>query len=878
MAGDVSGIVTIPGGTGNNPQISFGSYVPENTLNEVVRDFYERHSFSEHTFFVFDDDTASKVGTDEEIVPSTEFAFYFFRLKDLIPYIEMPEFVGFDNQSSSNPRIALYNEPSGFLTSLGSIMPRIFAPTIYDDNIASDITMTNAMVWTDNGGFINASKYLSTVKDGIPKTLYIGSGGFDSDDDNMVLTSKIKCDPIGYALTNNWVGYGAFGLLFNIKNSINPKNDPSYDKLNDLSATLRIGSGELFKIEFRGGSGINVYLGSVKPISVDLPARGDDVLSRWSEYLINPKIIAVYGVWNGVMISSGLPNGVAFMEDFSKYCMKDENRTIFDLKDGSDTKYRYMTPFDPLQPKDILITMDADVRVSLDAPVDGTKLEFEYRNCVGSLAYIPLFFSKRCGFCFYFRGVASQSNISEDYNVYLISTDADDIYDWTLTKSDIVMLEQPGEVAPLARVMVNLGTDDYTRYAPQINGYIIHRRETMDMSNTIKNGNGAFELNTTGADSPLGGSSNWRDYVTSVSVSLTPDAHSGSVSVDKYGLCGNQSAIPVQSVGALSIWATKAGHGSVLDSSGDSGASHTDDGVNRIFTGFGYGIDESDDVSSDSFTINLQGVSQKLQEMSIINAPYFDGMNLSQVVDWLSRYSGIAFDSSQQLHGTNTGDDVLESRISFLEPMINFEFGTRIWDCFQHLQGVVMGKPYKFLFQADGKIHGYQIDTNGLPVGANNLWVGDSYHHNHIITDLTLTSRNKSADLSDVRNYIVIAAMKRMKPQDKTDLAVESTKDLTPMLGMKYNSSTNPNFPWSKMLVRSFNTVMDEGMMNRLLSSFQKFSNRFRWTGSTEIPGNQYIRLFDTLNGEFMITGVTHALDFNSKMWTTGLELVALDT
>jgi hypothetical protein len=114
----------------------------------------------------------------------------------------------------------------------------------------------------------------------------------------------------------------------------------------------------------------------------------------------------------------------------------------------------------------------------------------------------------------------------------------------------------------------------------------------------------------------------WSNFITKCNVQCGLDGVNGQIVLDGYALYGStvfSKIMPSQSVGGISIAA-------------DGGT---------IFKGFAMEIAKSSQENNYDVTINLAGVQKKLQDMKLINCPFFDGDKLSDINNYFMAYSGV---------------------------------------------------------------------------------------------------------------------------------------------------------------------------------------------------------------------------------------------
>ena len=84
------------------------------------------------------------------------------------------------------------------------------------------------------------------------------------------------------------------------------------------------------------------------------------------------------------------------------------------------------------------------------------------------------------------------------------------------------------------------------------------------------------------------------------------------------------------------------------------------------------------------------------------------------------------------------------------------------------------------------------------------------------------------------------------------------------------------DIPWEKLIIKPLESYWTKQSLQKYAKTIAKQSLSIYYTGTTPIPGNLYIRLFDKLNDYYWITGISHNFDIVSKRLTTELNVAVL--
>lgn len=736
---------------------------------------------------------------------------------------------------------------SGFLTARSSVMPKIIVPSrgLVDNGLAnSDWTYFKSFFSGDEGDFEVFNWDLVAIN-GLPPTEEdlrecVSVGGFESqslsvkamDDGSGETTLNLELSEGGAsgglfgAIPDELVGHGAFQIMLNVvphtsgTASISDESDSLWNvEIQFGDVTLELSDNGSCRVIVAGEEDGNVGVANLSEAQAKECAPQKNNIKEGT-----PFTILVYPVWNGVVVSSGIQDSAENVATSSCFVPK--------IKSASIRNKPYSDDFDPKNPSEVEVGIDGGA-VLVDM---GSSITMFCRNCSIDVAYVPCFFAPSARFD-HFMVIAegdSSDAISYKYNVYPY---------WTANGTDAVLeqlkmeeSEYPGPAPDSVYGYVPyeiVGPGELTRYALEVFAAVLEVEETREFP--LRNANGSFNLQTGGSGAGPGGS--WTQYIQSVSVTLSVNGSSGSVTVDKLGAAGQSYEAP-QSVGAFTINA--------------SGGFETVSG--NIFMGLAMGVSENKSSSGAEWSIPLVGLEKKLDDMALINVPYFDGETFSTVVSFLCRYAGI----NHNLSGAN-GSIRLSISDDVNVPRFDWKTGTSVRSA---LEDVMQDTMHTFLVM-DGAIYFYQVGADGLPTSLGTNWKSQ-------YPDTKMITYDASPDFDDLRNEIVVVAMQQIPDGEGVKV---SDLPLFPRVEMR-SSNTNPNIPWAKSMFRSLPGALSPDEIANAADRLQGLSSKYILLGRTTIPGNANIRPFDRW-GEYVIYSVSHTVDLQSKRWTTDLEFMS---
>lgn len=843
-----------------NPYVSCGNYNYDPVAPEIVRHYFTMIDFTSTQFYTYKE--GERDGTD--FVPQGDKFIYFENLQDAI--IEKPDFID-DSTWDATGSGGLSKAPSGFLTGANSIMPKIIVPSkvVVDNGVANakDLTKTGLMAWTSTfdenditvGGDVG-SKFVSfNSKNDVESNSNsiavqeAGLGSIDPYNDYVnYLMNEIEQ---GFDAGDSLVGSGAFMISVNvtpIEKGGQSTGDTANSKWKVVMDTTTTG-GELIMTLDESGSLIVNINGQITKAQLSEAKAKDNAPQNSKIKEGNKYDIVVYPVWNGIVVSSGVQDSSTNVNSASQYCIMNKKAHIM----SSPWSAGFNSEDAIASPEDYEIRVSSnDVQMLVDWIPVGTipsSLNLTTTNCRADVYFIPLFFSQNCKFDVYSLVSKDTTEVLHEYYMHPIYTRngntgtrlryEKDSYSYSYN-DDNEFIRFSFELFLRDKEDTENDTVGIPgRRGGEIFGYVYHVKETTVY--TTVNGNGNFPVNGTfwtGGTSGDENNTNWQDYIQNVNVSCSLDGASGSLTVDKYG-CAGQYARANQLIGSITINALG------VENSG------------LIFTGIVEGIGESNDTSGAEFSLTLNGLNRKLEDIILINVPFFDGYTLGETCDFLCKYAGLNADYSKADRTCK-----LPSSTDVNSPIIDFKTGTPV---VQALQEIMELTHHWFVIQPDGKIYFYELSiTDSLPESLGTDWSSSYPDYSFIVSD------NQQPDFEDIRNEIVVMGLKQMGGTNT------SLKDfqLFPLITWE-KQITNPVYPWSRPIVYPVKGFVTQETLEQVYSNIRGFTQKYEVQGSLSIPGNSNIWVYDTwtMGGkQYVITNVTHNVDLQSKTWTTDLE------
>ena len=751
---------------------------------------------------------------------------------------------------------------SGFLTGRFSIMPKLMIPskTLVDNGIATG-TSDKLSAYTDPSVSPKVEAFnwkVNSVTGGFSNAEIIKVGNIGAHYGSQYVTIRAKSDssatneveiqldepPVlggsapssggsseGWNNSRNLVVDGAFTLLLNVTPS--RPSGVNFLDVQDNPWTISIEFGEINMVLNESGAMKVSYDSGVasedNEITVNLAEGKTKEGPPQQQYITDkqPFVIQVYPVWNGIIVMSGNQESPEVVNSASTFIPMVKGRSV-----AEDT---FSDGFDPTNPGEVLID-SPNSGSDRTIPDFGTSMTLTAENCRFEVAYLPTFFCRELAFDQWF--VASDTvpgSIQFDYEIYPIWTENDgdnvNLGDVTPSKTSN---DGPVDDTSYYKSEWRMSMNRHDRHAGEIFGAVLETTEERDFP--INNGNGSFNLSWSGGTAGDSSASNWEDYIQSINVSISLDGSSGSISVDKYGIAG-QDAVADQDIGAITI--------SVSGGEGTVGGS--------IFEGLAMGISESNTSDGSTWEIPLVGLETKMEDIALINVPFFDGETVTEAVDFLTRYAGIEDNFSNAPDSNSTrlsaSEDINVARF-------DWKSGTTVTDA---LNDVMNDVNYEFVVR-DGSVYIYELDDFGLPV-----FPGPDRSSGY--SDTKIVSIDQNPDFDDMRNEIILIGLEPIPEGTGTKL---SEIPSFPRFETR-STDTDPEIPWARSMVQALPGTFTQSSLSDIADKIQRKTSKYIVVGKTTIPGNADIRPWDRWDDKLIIS-VSHNIDFTAKTWTTDLE------
>lgn len=828
----------------SNPVVTFTNSIYEPSDPKTVRKTYTMKVFDSISFFLYNEGEDSSNFTPGDM--GMEFYLWYRVSGAQGPqgFTQKPNFV--TDTSWTSMKAA----PSGFITPNKSVMPKLLGPsTLLVDNglktpnevFQADSWDTVTSTWYDGFNW-NMDKFNNLS---IPSDKWFKFGQVSSTFDSLYVSIKAKDDNLAsnkmeMSLKNpanrapgDWdnttlVVGGAFTLMLNIV-GVNPGKVATSTasggwkvtiKFGDVTMTIADASTMNVNIAGDGTNGNDTMVNLAEGAAKEGPPQQSFIVDK------PPLLINVIPCWNGIIVSTGQQETREVVRSASTFCRK--------LKNSSIQMAPYSTWFDPTNPADVEVKTDSGAVI-----VDfGDQMDIVAENCRFEIAYLPKFFVKAMAFDGWLLLSKDTDDITYDYNIYTIYTYNDDS-DWVVALPTVTDSGTPGTPNNSSYFYIpwSMATTSmkHKRYAGEIFAYVLEIKETRTTS--IKNGNGNFDITWSGGTAGDSGATDWKKYIKNVSVNIGLDGSSGTMTVDKYGVAG-QEAIVDQSIGAVVLYV--------------AGGISTKEGT--IFEGLGMGTSNSETSGDSVWTVPLVGLEKKLEDIALINPPYMDGETLAYAVDYLCRSAGIIHDMSAA-----DGTIALSASEEINVARFDWKSGTSIKTALDD----VMGDTHHVYVVRDGKIFFYQLGTDGLP-----LSLGPDQSTGYDLTNMVMI--DKTPDFDDLRNYVIAMAMQKVPEGQGTEIQQVPT---WPMIETR-TKSTIPDLPWAKCLVALYSGSLDPAALSQIADNLNIQTSTYELTGRITIPGNANIKPYDRWGSEYVIQSVSHTVDLDSKTWTTDLEFM----
>jgi len=844
----------------SNPVATIGDYIPHPGDPQVVRRTFTRIVFEQQAFFYYGEGEYDPTYSTFDPSDKGERFYMWIPMEYALggtvgSPATKPDFV------SSEAWADLRWAPSGFVQgAINSVLPKIVVPSeLLVDNGVWDINQFRAYSYDTayrdlfnwemiefNGSSIISDYYRYGSTGGMPGAQYATFRPKEDDrysNEMEIWLRACVSPPLGsdhdwlLADSSNLVIGGAFCIMLNVVPERPGAADPFEVSENPWQIQFLFGDVEM--ILSAGGemrariSGTAATSDWVTVNMAEGKAKGGPPQQQHIDDK-SPYIIMVYPVWNGLIISSGVQEA----RTNSKLTTPTLAASAYvpKLKEASIWIDPWSDGFDPTNPDEVEVGVGSG---ATDVTVDfGDQMTVISKNCRFEIAYLPCWFSKELWFDEWF--VTSDNidgSINFDYEVYPIWTANGGASELDpapeVTESSTV---GPVEDTHYSYVKWRLSQDHFDRIPGQIFGSILEVEETREFA--VRNANGNFSLTWVGGTPGDPSPGSWEDYIQGISVSIGLDGSSGSATVDKYGIAG-QEAVVVQNIGAFTV-----------DMNGGFGTRS-----GNIFKGLAMGVSDARSSGGGTWTIPLVGLEKKMDDIALINVPFMDGYTLSEALRFLTKYAGLISDLSYAdpfVH-LSVSEDINVARF-------DWKSGTNVRTA---IEDVMNDTNHTYVVQ-DGKIEFYELDDYGLPTS----YMGTNWEPDY--PDTKVVTTDQTPDFEDLRNEIVVLGLEAIFEGQNTDLSDVPT---VPRFE-KRSSTTTPSVPWARSAVLPTSGFLTLAEIEDYADKEAARARHYLTIGRTSIPGNADIRLYDRW-GNAWIHSITHNVDLQAKTWTTDLEFTA---
>lgn len=373
---------------------------------------------------------------------------------------------------------------------------------------------------------------------------------------------------------------------------------------------------------------------------------------------------------------------------------------------------------------------------------------------------------------------------------------------------------------------------------------------------------------------------NWLDFATQIQINHGLDGTSGSITLDKFMMM-DQNKKPDQVIGALTLVAHNGHYSGTNKFTVNSSYSSLPDG--QIFKGYGMEIQDS----SDTLAVRLVGIQKKLSDMKLVNCPFWDGDRVfsggsDAVLTYMKSYSGcdLQYVSNFSSGAGNVDNIILPRSWNWESPSTNFVLGTPVLDALREIAKKIN---HQFIIQPDGRGYFYYMNEYGYPT-----WVDNGSNVAKVINESDIISFDITPYLENRYNTFLTLGLLVKKESDTQKLMPDGVK---PGMLLSRTSIQKGDYPWSRIITNSESGNVTIEDLEKFHKTNVRFGSSQIFSGSVTIPGWHGFFLFDRLNIvcdngsmsngnystlNFYITGITHNLNFQTKEWTTSLNIAQI--
>jgi len=868
-----------------NIQVTTGGFDPSVGSQNEEYISYDKVSFIDLPAFVF---TKQNIEDINDFHPQElPIALYFYPISELA--LEKPSFIDEDTWTD------IQSSSSGFISGNKTVIPKIVFPT--------EKLCTNGLVNNNESSSGEQTTYDESQK--VNEKLYGNTFNWEVNSGAGNVNKSTELKDYGYKYPDLKDGPCHYVNMTTCKNEIYDK-DKMFTRvfeLNDGGTLKSVGDEEDFTyplvgvgtsgaacvfvlnfldnkpMENKGAkkpsilniemNDINLYLGKNTDILIEINSvtnSGSLLKSDGSQIPLHaqfkerntPTILVVYPVWNGIVTTGSIPSNKQVV-DTGLYI---EGTPDVDINQKCEPKlenFPRKTSTGKDKPEPIIVT---------DVPVDwGNYVKMTWENASGLFSYMPAFFVPTCKFCVYFKGPGESNDtggdidleyIHEAYPIYAPNGSPYLLYDEggnevgarnPIIGEPIKDSEDEDTQTMYYRFTFTIKSIGWNRAALETWGFI-HRIKAKGSRLAIRNNNGTFVLNTypTGAGYKFIGGDSFINYATSVSTSIDQDGASGNIVLDKFALM-EQDALPVQSVGGITLstqFISDEGNNSILV-------------PERIFSGIAMEIKDNVSEGSDTLDISLYGIEKKLEDIKLINVPFWDGDPLHVVISFLSKYGGIKvnYDSTADRRAP------LPRSREFSAPAVNFPMGTTVIEAFKT---VAEYTNHRFIIQTNGE--GYLYGMNGISIPK--VCYNGSGTEPVTYDSTQVINIDIQPFLSNIHNsYLTMGLL-----VDGNTTRQPARNQWLPGTRFSDDVDTYPSIPWMKLYAVSEQGYVTRTRLDKLHNKNMMLGRNAIFTGNITIPGNATFKIYDKIKVDdktFYITAISQNINCQNKEWTTSL-------
>lgn len=555
----------------------------------------------------------------------------------------------------------------------------------------------------------------------------------------------------------------------------------------------------------------------------------------------------------------------------------------------------------------------------------GNIIQISWIKSLGSFAYCPLFFYNKIGFDLFFKGGFvkkgggdSLSNTSQQYEVLPIICDVNTVNEEN-NNSNIVLYKSFYDDDDLQEsiyyVPFRFKNDGTKRYPIQVFGVVVVNKSEMKLNS---NANGTFSFTSEleiqekiktqqdledylKQDEPP----SWYNLITNCQISCGLQGITGKLTLDSYMLTNsmNQEFLSYD-IGEIDLDIQREGQ----------------DLSSLLFKGFGYELSKSNTESENRYQINLVGLQQKLEDIKLVCAPFWDGDKLQAICQYFENYANVTLkmvnnevtqgSSSSSIgvvisnaipvaeNATNSTKtkwksspermvdkkDIISQEfrvprsVNWESPAVDYKMGT---SCLTALKDLGTKTSAFFTVGLDGIGYFYEINKFGIPYYALDDGKNYTSKNNFVCFQLgELINFSMQEPIVNKYNTLVTYGFLQKKSNDMKKGNEQSNLQSIP--GSFYTKLTKGEqggitIPWTKIHVGVQNGFFTKSQLlsihlNKLSSSIANIS-----LGSITVLGNTKVNhVYQVIfigNTSFFVTSIEHSIDVSNKNWTTTYQI-----